>query len=324
MHLLLVVVLAASQTTAYEGIYSTAELERADRTFHDNLVGVWEGDLLGRLSPAHRRAATTVGLRLPLTGAGRNPFDFYASPTARAVTIPVLSVKFLDDLAIATTWYEVHGCSMEAVSDYVGILRYRGTAAFGGTPAPLNALGITRDRALADTLVDDASQKSLKSAVYFLMAHELGHVIFQHPPYDVVSARHAQQQEMEADAFALNLMRRITVAPVGIVMYFVMASRWESAPGDFGSYEEFERYVQHQATHPLTSERITTIGRYIRANAGDFARGQLNSSQWVDKIHALGRQIEQLGADLDDAQLREYQRYRSLTQDPTGLRLFCH
>ena len=79
--------------------YSTAELERASRTYHDNLVGSWEEDLLPRLTPAQRGAASTVSLRLPLIGAGRNPYDFYASPTARVVTIPILSVKFLDDLA---------------------------------------------------------------------------------------------------------------------------------------------------------------------------------------------------------------------------------
>ena len=118
MHLLLVAVLAASQTPTFVDTYSTAELERASRTYHDNLVGSWEEDLLPRLTPAQRGAASTVSLRLPLLGAGRNPYDFYASPTARVVTIPILSVKFLDDLAIAATWYEVRGCSMDAVSDY--------------------------------------------------------------------------------------------------------------------------------------------------------------------------------------------------------------
>jgi hypothetical protein len=69
------------------------------------------------------------------------------------------------------------------------MLKYGEPERFGGRyPAPLPALQIPGD-ALGDSVVDEQAQKLLKSAIIFLVLHELGHVLHGHPSYDAISAQ---------------------------------------------------------------------------------------------------------------------------------------
>jgi hypothetical protein len=235
-----------------------------------------------------------------------------------------MSVKFFDDICIALAWMEKHGCNKLLVSDYVGMLRYKNNSAFPANryPTPLSALGIPRN-ALDDPFVNDVSGKALKSGIYFLMAHELAHVIYGHQGYDGITANQAQRQEIEADNFALNLMRRISVPPVGIAFFFMIASRFESAPGDFGSISAYESYLRERATHPLTSARLISVADYIRDNAHDFTRGQQQPSRWYSRIIALSNDIRNIGLTLNDRNIRELQRMRSIEITPNDLRNAC-
>jgi hypothetical protein len=303
---------ASSFAQDYANIYSRSELQRAYNTYSENLRGVWEQDLKGRLLVNERQAAAGVRMLLPALGNHRHPLDFYAESGSRKVTIPIFSVKFFDDICIALAWMERNNCNKLLVSDYVGMLRYQNNSSFPGGrfPNPLSALGVPAN-ALDDHFVNDVSGKALKSGIYFLMAHELAHVIYGHQGYDNISASEAQRQEIEADNFALNLMRRISVPPVGVSFFFMIASRFESAPGDFQSISEFESYLQERSTHPLTSDRLINIANYIRDNADDFTRGQRQPARWHQRIISLSEDIRNIGLTLDDRNIRELQRVRS-------------
>lgn len=308
----------------YSNMYSRSTLELASEKYSRNLHGIWREDLKGRLLARERRAAANVNMVLPAIGLHRHPLDFYADSRSRRVTIPIMSVKFFDDICTALGWMEKNGCNKLLVSDYVGMIRYQNNSAFPGNryPAPLSALGVPRN-ALDDPFVYDVSGKALKSGIYFLMAHELAHVIYGHQGYDGISANQAQRQEIEADNFALNLMRRISVPPVGIAFFFMIASRFESAPGDFGSISAYESYLRERATHPLTSARLISISDYILDNAHDFTRGQQQSSLWYSRIISLSKDIRNIGLTLDDRNIREFQRMRSIEITPNDLRNAC-
>lgn len=305
------------QAADYSRLYSRDTLQQAYQAYAENLRGVWNEDLLGRLTVTERQAASNIRLSLPLVGRHAHPFDYYAQAASGEVTIPILSVKFFDDIAIATAWLERKGCETLVVSDYVGMIRYQDPTNFprGQFPPPLQALGVPDD-ALEDSFVNDVSGKALKSAIYFLMAHELAHVLYGHQGS-------TPQRESEADAFALNLMRRISVTPMGMSIFFLVASRFELAPGDFQSLSLYERYLREEATHPLTSSRLLSIAQGIRSNVDSFTRGQPSPRLWRPRIFSVADDIEGIGRILDDPAIRELQRARSRTVTVSELTAAC-
>jgi hypothetical protein len=305
-------------------VYDTKALQEASQIYSENIRLVWNENLLGRLTGNERQAAGNVKLNLPLMGIHTSPFDYYSDSSTREITVPIMSVKFLDDLAIAQAWLVRQGCAIDPVSDYLGILRYQGSSLSPGTrfPSPLNALGIP-ENALGDDFVNDVSGKTLKSAIYFLMAHELGHVIYQHKPYLMIKRQEAQTQEMQADEFALNLMRRISVPPVGMALCFAVVSRLEPAPGDYPNPQEYEDIVKKTFTHPLTSQRLLAISNGIRSNADAFSQGQKDPARWRPRIVQIADEIEVIGKTLDDPKIRQLQKFRGQTIKVENLRNTC-
>ncbi len=315
-------------------LYDARTLDKATQLYSENLRLVWSADLLAKLTPTDRQAAGNVKLDLPPIGVQGFPFDYHSDPSTREITIPILSVKFFDDLAIAAAWLTRKGCAQDPVSDYAGILRYQGFTLPRGNrfPPPLQALAIPQN-ALADAVVDDIAQKTLKSAIYFLMAHELGHVRYQHKRYDAISRPDAQTQEMQADDFALNIMREISVPPMGMVLFFMVASRFEPAPGDYPNLRGDETWGQilqkdktwrQTWTHPLTSQRLLAVSKGIRTNANAFSKGQKDPTLWRPRIIEAADQIEVIANTLDDPKIRESQKYRSETIGLGDLRHACH
>ncbi len=58
---------ASAQDIDYANLYSKKTLKQAYRTYAANLRGVWEEDLLGRLTVREKRAAANIKLNLPLS-----------------------------------------------------------------------------------------------------------------------------------------------------------------------------------------------------------------------------------------------------------------
>jgi len=242
-------------------IYSTPELQEYAARIHGNLRGMWEEDFLSRLTDDERARAGTVTLNAPLVGDTRHPLEFYSDPIQRQVFLPIASVKFFDDLALAFSYYDNKGCDVGVVSDYAAVLRFRPEDITG---SPLDALGVPRT-ATADPKVDELAQKILKSTVFFVAAHEYAHVMYRHMSYSWTTAQQAQQQEADSDAFSLDVLRRIGVPPAGLYYFFLIASRFEATPGDFASPEEYEDFLRQRASHPVVSLRLLEIAKCIAA-----------------------------------------------------------
>src|SRR6516165_11515228 len=69
------------------------------------------------------------------------PFAFYSDRRGPSVVFPIISLKFLDDLCTAYAWLQIHGYSLETISDYTAMLKYQRFPS-GATPKPLPTLGI--------------------------------------------------------------------------------------------------------------------------------------------------------------------------------------
>ena len=150
-------------------------------------------------------------------------------------------------------------------------------------PASLAAFGIDRSTALADFYVNDVSGKVLKSSILFIMAHEVGHIVFRHK--GGLKGAVSQRQEIEADRFALDHFAAIGAAPAGMAIYF-LAVRWHaplSAAASLG-------------THPVSPQRIDSIAERMAANPDAFSfaepnrqRGRLQALSMANDLRTIAR-----------------------------------
>jgi hypothetical protein len=224
-----------------------------------------------------------------------DPFEFSANPATGAMLIPTFSVKFLDDLAIATAWFERFECNKESVFDYVAAMDYSSLK----LPAPLKALKVPDKAYTLDDFVDDVSQKILKSAMAFIFLHELGHIHHQHLSYDKISPAEAQAQEAEADLFAMQVLRRMRLPPMGMTVWFMAISmRDPLAPGS------------PRQKHPLTSSRLNAIAEELRKRPTDFIEPANKGIFTADTILSIAEDINGIGRMLEDPNLRSFLRER--------------
>jgi len=300
-------------------LYSESDLQQIGNRYTPNLRGMWDEDFLSRLTIAERLQAGAVSLYLPLVGANRYPLDFYSDPVRRQVFLPIASVKFIDDISLAFAYYQRIGCDVGLVSDYVAVLRFRPQQAKG---SPLDTLGVPRT-AINDPIVDDVAQKILKSIIFFVAAHEYAHVMYQHKNYDQITAGQAQQQEIEADAFALEIMRRIGVPPSALTVFFLTASRLEASPGDFNSPAAYEDYVRQRATHPVSALRILNLAQGIEDHIEAFTVLQTDPASWKSKLQTQVVELRQIGNTLDDRSMRSFLAQRAQTVDIASFRRAC-
>jgi hypothetical protein len=261
-----------------------------------------------------------ISLNIPLTGATRGPLEFYSDPDRRQVFLPVASIKFIDDLAVAYAYYQRHGCDIGLVSDYAAVLHFRQRYAQG---PPFDALGIPRTAA-NDPYVDDLANKLHKTIMYFIVAHEYAHVLYRHRNYGAITAPEAQQQEIHADAFALNVMGRIGAPPFGVTFFFLVASRLEPSPGDFSSLAEYESHLREHATHPVSALRILTIADSIQNNIHAFARLEPNSAAAESALQRMVPQLREIAGGLDDRKMRLFLSQQAETVDMAALRDACN
>ncbi len=142
--------------------------------------------------------------------------------------------------------------------------------------------------------VDDVSQKSLKSGMLFILLHELSHWHFKHAPYSKLSVQQAQQQELQADAFALEVMSRMKVIPYGMVSWFMMLGLAQT---------------ERSSTHPLTSARLMAIAANLEKNPKSFISRENISTMSIDDVLQVSKEIKVISEiiqRLSDGALRNH------------------
>jgi hypothetical protein len=217
-----------------------------------------------------RRLGGTPRVEFPLYAEGESkgrPLAFYVPPGPPRVVLPVLSLHFLDELCTAYAWLQINDYTLETVSEYTAMLRYRDFP--GSKPPPLQALHIP-DNALKDPRVDRLALGHFVTARTFILLHELGHLYHQHhaTTYD-----ESRRNEEEADRFAAVVMRRTPLPPLGALVFFFADANWSGYPS---SAED---------THPLSGARLRALARQV--DDPELASG-----------------LAKIGAFLDDPEIR--------------------
>ncbi|MGA2614193.1 MAG: hypothetical protein ABSG38_12190 [Spirochaetia bacterium] len=300
-------------------LYPDSTLRYWQARYAPNIMYNLEEVVLPELTADESSVLGPVRVDFPLVGSYGDPLNFYSDVLGRVIFMPILSIKFVDDLSVAEAWLEAKGVGYGRIADYIAMLKYKKPSEFPGGRylPPLQAMNIPND-ALNDAAVNDTSQKILKSAIVWIMAHELGHLYHRHPSYNAVSAAVARDNETEADNFATEMMRRIGVVPVGAGIYMLAAVNWCGNRGDFSTEGEYEDYLR-RANHPITSERLNNLAQLIELSADDFARKEPNRSSALVATHKVAEQFRELSKILSDSSFQAFFRARVEAMDPAAL-----
>lgn len=242
----LVVTLALALGGALQGrdmssMYDTATLQQWAPRYRDSTNRILNNFVFKYLKAAELRALANVSIDFPLAAASPmrgQPLAFYApANNSRTVVFPIFSVKFLDDLSTAYAWLQIKGYRIDTISEYTAMLAHK---ELGGTyPTPLTALHIPVD-ALRDKRVDELAVNHFVTARMFILLHELGHIYHGH-------RQSAIPNEIAADQFAVEVMRRSPVPPLGMLVYFMADASMAEYPATASS-------------HPLSGSRLRALG----------------------------------------------------------------
>lgn len=284
-----------------DDIFDDSELARWQLRYPDGVRANLQEVILPALDPPARNALSGVRLSFPLKAPGHEPFAFYAERDG--ITLSVASIKLLDDLAVALAWLQLNGYAADTVFEYVHWLRYAAAQSGERLPGPLKALCIPAN-ALDDPAVDDLAQKILKGQVFFVLAHELGHVLYQHPGYDGVARTETRRNEAQADAFALDIFARIGEPPMGMVPFFMLTAYADRGRGDFASEVQWRADLARR-THPVNEERLRAIAAHLRESAPAY-RETLPDRDAVAVLLGIADQVDLIAETLADPQMQTF------------------
>lgn len=254
-----------------------------DTVFND----IYRNSILPVLTQEERRALRSVKIDCPLFGEQGTFFDFYASP-AWGVRLSALSLRFWGDLALAYSWLSVHNYSVATIWQYIAMLRYHG---FDGSPLPrpLDVLIPEGVDVRSDPKVVARAEQIIAGTFVFILGHELGHLYhgIEELPDDAAQASALSiQRETQADEFALSLMYRLRVVPIGIEFWFQSASCWASDV--------------ENTTHPLNGNRIKAAAEFIEMNKDEFSEFQTDPAAAKQVLAFICTELGKIGDGLKD------------------------
>jgi len=279
---LLIALLLPFSPVANAQIYSRAELEGEAVRLRNAVFRLYSIGIKPSLLEDEIRAAGDFKFSFPLPEPNDPLMDFAATTDGRAMIMPLMSLKAVEDLTTAYAWLYHNNYSLSTIDLYFTMLRYRDPADFPGGKFPriLDALGVPPDAYKTDKRVAELSL-SLRNEVYaFIIAHELGHIRYAHKPLDQISTQQSQADESQADAFALDIFLRTKTPPLGPVLFFQAQVYNLLHPVEFGRTEQERASALLQMTHPLTLERIEKMNEFIE---GPYTRARPEEAPlWAD------------------------------------------
>lgn len=298
-------------------LYPEKKLQADAARWSEQIQAEYRDTILPQLTDEERGALGTVKIEVPTSGPNKDPFSFYTDDKG-TIHLPALSLRFFSDLCVANAWLNAHGYDGTTVRDYVGVLLREATLSPGAPlPAVFRTLGVP-DNAREESAVANRVDRNFGNTIVFLLAHELGHALKKHDTHsrDPVQKR---RQEIEADAFAIEVMRRIGQVPLGVEFWFdverighVQGIRRVTS-ARFPTEAEWQKYLAG-LDHPVTSERLDALATAVEKAPDSFARNQADQARWTrnSKILAQYFRLGAPSAAIGTARVAEYERVRDL------------
>jgi len=265
----------------FSGLYPHERLERVTQVYGSNVRGVLYEDIPRYLTPDEKAALAGVTLEILPAKINSDLFGFAMDLKTGRMTITAPAIAFFDDLAVSFAWYDRFKKDPTPISEY--IVRLYSDPDY--LAPPLKALGVPERAWDQDAFVDDVSQKILTSGIAFLLLHELAHWHHQDRPYDAITPQRAQSQELAADAYAVDVMRRMQTPPYGMVVWFLMTSMLSDGVA---------------RTHPLSEDRLEAIAAALENNPRGFISYENRKTLTVENIKQLSKDIRFIADNLRD------------------------
>jgi hypothetical protein len=285
--LLLLAFLPFLPLTAGAQVYSHEDLQAEAVRLRNAVLRIYSIGIVPSLTDEELRAAGEFEFSFPLPEPNDPLMDFSATTDGRTMIMPLMSLKALEDLATAYAWLYHNGYSLSTIDLYFTMLRHRNPADFPGGRFPkiLEALGVPPDAYKTDKRVDELSLSLRNEAYAFIIAHELGHIRYAHKPLNQISAQQAQADEIQSDAFALDILLRTKTPPLGPVLFFQAQVYNLLHQADLGATEQERSSALLQMTHPMTTERIRKMSDFIE---GPLTRARPDEAAlWSDMAAKL-------------------------------------
>ncbi len=291
-------------------LYPTQKLEADAARTGEQVRAEYRETIVPRLTAAEHTALKEIRIEFPIAGPHGDPFEFYYADGR--INLPALSLRFYADLCIANAWLNAHGYDGTTVRDYVGVL-FREAALSPRAPLlpVFRTLGVP-ENARDEPAVANRADRDFGNTVVFLLAHELGHALKKHRT-DLKDPGQKREQEIEADQFAIDVMRRIGQVPLGIEFWFDVERIRHVAPTRYPTDAEWQKYLAG-LEHPVTTERLEALAAAIEKAPDSFARNQSNQDLWTARSRMLA-QYFRLAAPFAAnpiARMAEYSRVREL------------
>ena len=272
-------------------LYPEKKLQADSARWSEQIQAEYRDTIQPQFTEEERNALGAVKIEFPLVGRNGDPFSFYTDNNG-TIYLPALSLRFFADLCAANAWLNAHGYDGTTVPDYVGVL-FREAKASPGAPLPpvFRTLGVP-DNAREESAVSNRADLNFGNTVVFLLAHELGHALKKHRT-DLRDPVERRKQEIEADAFAIEIMRRIGQVPRGIEFWFNLENVRQIAPTKTPTQTEWQK---HLATldHPVTPERLEAIAVAIEKAPDSFARNQTDQARWTQVSKMMAESFRRL------------------------------
>jgi len=299
-------------------LYPEKKLQADAARWSEQIQAEYRDTILPQLTDEERSVLGGVKIEVPLSAPNGDPFSFYTDDKG-TIYLPALSLRFFSDLCVANAWLNAHGYDGTTVRDYVGVLLREATLSpRAPLPPVFRTLGVP-DNAREESAVANRVDRNFGNTIVFLLAHELGHSLKKHDTHlgDPIQKR---RQEIEADTFAIEVMRRIGQVPLGVEFWFdvehighVQGIR-RVAVGRFPTEAEWQKYLA-SLDHPVSKERLEALAVEIERASNSFARNQTNQAEWSARFKSWGQYFRLSAAQWSTnpiAQTAEYERVRDL------------
>ena len=283
-----------------QGIYSDQVLKRDAPRLKRAINQIYVKGVKPKLTAREIAGLANIRFSLPMPQPNDHVLNFYAGELSGGPTVvlPLQSLKLVEDLATAFAWLYVSQRTFGPLDLYFAMLQRKPPQDIGpaGSRDILSAIGAPKN-ALKNKKIDDLSLALRNEAFAFIAVHELGHLLFKHKGLADITPAQARADEIQSDAFALDVLARSGTPPLGAVIFFQAQIFSMPHRGDHKTSAGWQSYLDTASTHPLSVNRIRAMAKMISGRLA--ARRTTETAIWQD----IGRRLQAMSAILADVEL---------------------
>lgn len=299
-------------------IYDLPTLINTQNNYKSRIDWIFQTYFIDQLNFDERQKLEDINLTYPLFSQGQasHPCLIRSFPGERRIVLPILTIKFLDDLSVASSWLQYNGYCQETIKDYLAFIKYNSSFT---TKAPLEALRIPEKAWHLDLRIDQHAQKIFKSAILWLIGHEVCHLIENHSTNHEGITCYSESQELVADQYALDVFKRSGTFPIGLKLILSIISRSGKNKNDFYNHKQWQAYLQDTSFHPVSAARLSKIRNELKNNAQSFIKSEIDLQHAKHHLSQLHKDLGQLEDFLTNDAMLLNEKIKALTSSKESL-----